>query len=56
MYVTMDDLDAFWEHLGRSGVLDRYAGVRAKEPTRFPWGQTEVHLIDPAGVCWHFAE
>jgi hypothetical protein len=26
--------------------------VRTKRPTDFPWGR-EVHIIDPAGVCWH---
>lgn len=36
-------------------MLERYEGVRAKQPTLFPCGQREVHLIDPAGVCWHFA-
>lgn len=55
MYVAVDDLDAWWQHLRASGVLERYDGVRAKEPTLFPWGQREIHLIDPAGVCWHFA-
>jgi hypothetical protein len=30
--------------------------VKAQEPRDFPWGLREVHLIDPAGVCWHFAE
>jgi uncharacterized glyoxalase superfamily protein PhnB len=29
--------------------------ARAREPTDYPWGQREVHLVDPAGVCWHFA-
>ena len=55
MYVEVDDLDAWWRHLQDSGVTARYPGVRAKEPTLFPWGRREVHLIDPAGVCWHFA-
>ena len=55
MFVSVDDLDAWWRHLQASGVLERYDGVRAKEPTDYPWGQREVHLIDPAGVCWHFA-
>jgi uncharacterized glyoxalase superfamily protein PhnB len=55
MFVLVDDLDAWWEHLQASGVLERYEGVRAKAPTLYPWGQREVHLIDPAGVCWHFA-
>jgi uncharacterized glyoxalase superfamily protein PhnB len=35
-------------------VLERYPGTRAKEPTDYPWGNREVHLIDVAGVCWHF--
>ena len=54
MLAVVDDLDRWWEHLRASGVVERY-GVRAKEPTTYPWGQREVHLIDPAGVCWHFA-
>jgi uncharacterized glyoxalase superfamily protein PhnB len=55
MFVSVDDLDAWWSHISASKVLDRYEGVRAKVPTLYPWGQREVHLIDPAGVCWHFA-
>jgi uncharacterized glyoxalase superfamily protein PhnB len=55
MFVTVADLDAWWRHVGESGVLEQYPEVRAKEPTLYPWGQREVHLIDPAGVCWHFA-
>lgn len=56
LYITVDNLDAFWHHVKDSGVLERYENARASEPTLFPWGQTEVHLIDPAGVCWHFSE
>jgi len=54
LFAAVDDLDAWWEHIRSSGVLEKY-GVHAKAPTMFPWGQREVHLIDPAGVCWHFA-
>jgi uncharacterized glyoxalase superfamily protein PhnB len=55
MFAKVDDLDAWWSHICASGVVERYQGVRAKEPTEYPWGLREVHLIDPAGVCWHFA-
>jgi len=55
MFVSVEDLDEWWAHLQASGVLGRYGEARAKEPTVYPWGQREVHLIDPAGVCWHFA-
>ena len=56
MYLTVSDLDAFWSHLVGTGILDEFSGVKAKEPTDYPWGSREVHLIDPAGVCWHIAE
>jgi len=55
MFAKVDDLDAWWEQVRASGVLERYDGVRGKAPTLYPWGSREVHLIDPAGVCWHFA-
>lgn len=54
MQAEVDDLDAWWNRIRVSGVLERYRGVRAREPTEYPWGNREVHLIDPAGVCWHF--
>jgi uncharacterized glyoxalase superfamily protein PhnB len=55
MFVTVEDLDQWWKRILESGVVGRYPGVRAKEPTDYPWGEREVHLIDLAGVCWHFA-
>jgi len=56
LQVAVDDLDAWWKRIRESGVLDRYEGVRANEPQDYPWGNREVHLIDPAGVCWHFLQ
>jgi uncharacterized glyoxalase superfamily protein PhnB len=55
MFVSVENLDDWWRQILASGVLGRYPGVSAKEPTDYPWGMREVHLIDPAGVCWHFA-
>jgi uncharacterized glyoxalase superfamily protein PhnB len=55
LLAKVDDLDAWWARIQESGILQRYRGVRAKEPAVYPWGSREVHLIDPAGVCWHFA-
>jgi uncharacterized glyoxalase superfamily protein PhnB len=54
IFVAVDDLDDWHRHILASGVIEKY-GVLAKPPARYPWGQREVHLIDPAGVCWHFA-
>jgi hypothetical protein len=50
--LEVDDLDAYWRHLAGKQLPERYAGVRLKEPMDYPWGR-EVHIIDPAGVCWH---
>ncbi len=48
----VDDLDAYWAKLDALDLPGNFAGVKAKAPTDYPWGR-EVHLIDPAGVCWH---
>ena len=32
-------------------------GVRPPTPPKlYPWGLREVHVIDPAGVLWHFIQ
>jgi uncharacterized glyoxalase superfamily protein PhnB len=50
--LEVDDLEGYWRELAAKGLEDRFAGVRLKEPTDYAWGR-EVHIIDPAGVCWH---
>jgi hypothetical protein len=49
------DLDGYWAMLEGKNLPDLFPGVRVRPPTEFPWGR-EVHLIDPAGVCWHVRE
>jgi hypothetical protein len=48
----VDDLDAYWSELEAKALPERFAGVKVKAPTDYPWGR-ELHIIDPAGVCWH---
>jgi catechol 2,3-dioxygenase-like lactoylglutathione lyase family enzyme len=50
--LEVDDLDAYWSELGAKGLEATFPGVKLRPPTDFAWGR-EVHLIDPAGVCWH---
>ena len=50
--IEVGDLDAYWDYLSGKGLAERFAGVRLKAPHDYPWGR-EVHIIDPAGVCWH---
>lgn len=51
--IEVDDLDAYWAEIDALALPVKYPGVCAKPPTDYPWGR-EVHLIDPAGVCWHY--
>jgi predicted enzyme related to lactoylglutathione lyase len=48
----VDDLDGYWAEIEAKGLPTRFPGVRLRPPTDFAWGR-EVHIIDPAGVCWH---
>lgn len=46
------DLDAYWSQLDAKDLPSAFPGVKLRPPTDFAWGR-EVHIIDPAGVCWH---
>jgi len=46
------DLDEYWNELSQKALPTKYSGVKINPPKDFPWGR-EIHLIDPAGVCWH---
>jgi hypothetical protein len=54
--LMVDDVEAWWQHLEAAQLPDDYPGVKVKAPEDYPWGLREVHLIDPAGVCWHIAQ
>ena len=46
------DLDAYWSELEMKDLPRQFPGVKLRPPNEFPWGR-EIHIIDPAGVCWH---
>ena len=48
----VDDLQEYWKDIDGKNLPSRFGGVKLRAPTDFPWGR-EVHIIDPAGVCWH---
>jgi len=52
--LLVTDLDGWWTNIQKN-ILDKYP-INVKEPTLYPWGKREVHLIDPSGVCWHISE
>jgi hypothetical protein len=50
--LRVEDLDGWWNHIQKSELEKKYP-IKVKAPELFPWGSREIHLIDPAGVCWH---
>ncbi len=52
--IEVEDLDSFWSELKKKELSEKFE-VKLRAPTNFPYGR-EVHFIDLAGVCWHFAE
>ncbi len=54
--LRVDDLDAWWAHIDSLDLPGNF-GVRPPAPPKdYPWGLREVHVIDPAGVLWHFVQ
>lgn len=56
LFLKVPDLELCWEELQALDLVNRYPGIRWKKPTDYDWGLREIHLIDPAGVLWHFAK
>ncbi|MEL7003702.1 MAG: hypothetical protein AAFN93_13350 [Bacteroidota bacterium] len=52
--IEVEDLDELWRELEQKEITKKFE-VKLREPTVFPYGR-EIHFIDIAGVCWHFAE
>jgi uncharacterized glyoxalase superfamily protein PhnB len=55
MFLLVDDVEEWWKHIQNSGVIERFK-ITVKPPQDYPWGMREIHLLDPAGVFWHFGQ
>ena len=56
MYQLMvDDVQALWDQLRESGILNRHGNVRAAPPKEEAWG-TVVYLWGPGGELWHLTQ
>ncbi|MBL8993570.1 MAG: glyoxalase [Spirochaetia bacterium] len=51
--LRVSDVDAVWETVKHLG--DKHEGVKVRAPRDESWGLREIHIIDPAGVCWHIS-
>lgn len=55
LVLEVGNLEQFYTRLVALNLQERFSGVAIRPPTDYPWGR-EVHLRDPAGVCWHVRE
>jgi uncharacterized glyoxalase superfamily protein PhnB len=55
MHMSVDDLDAWWEHLTSLDLVSRYGARSPRAPKLQSWGLTVAFMFDPAGVLWHIA-
>jgi hypothetical protein len=55
MVLEVENLDDWWTHLERLELPKRYEGVKLRGPEIYPWGNREIHLIDPCEVLWHIS-
>jgi catechol 2,3-dioxygenase-like lactoylglutathione lyase family enzyme len=56
MHLSVEDADAWWAHIERIGLAQKYPGIMAKPPEMQPWGLRVLYLSDPTGVLWHISE
>ncbi len=55
MHILVEDVDAWWNHVQASGVVERY-GVRCSAVEAQPWRMRDFCLHDPSGVLWRVGE
>ena len=56
MSLLVEDADAWWAHIERSGLKKKYPGIMARAPAMQPWGERVLFLSDPTGVLWHITD
>jgi uncharacterized glyoxalase superfamily protein PhnB len=56
MSLSVEDADAWWEHLQRQEFTKKYPGIMCKPPEMQPWGIRVLYLSDPTGVLWHITD
>jgi hypothetical protein len=55
VFLEVEDVEACYEDFQRKKLTDKYKGVKLPPIRIWDWGK-EIHLLDPAGVLWHFGK
>ena len=55
MHILVEDVDAWWNQVHESGVIDKY-GVKVSNIESQPWRMRDFCLTDPSGVLWRIGQ
>ncbi len=55
MHMLVDDVEAWWQHVQDSGVIQTF-NVKVTEVETQPWGMRDFCLFDPTGVLWRIGQ
>jgi uncharacterized glyoxalase superfamily protein PhnB len=55
MHLLVEDVDAWWNHIQKTGVAAKYK-VRVTNIELRPWRMRDFCLIDPSGVLWRIGQ
>jgi catechol 2,3-dioxygenase-like lactoylglutathione lyase family enzyme len=56
MQLLVDDLDAWWRHIGALDLPAAFGVATPKPPAMQPWGLRVAYVTDPSGVLWHVCQ
>jgi uncharacterized glyoxalase superfamily protein PhnB len=56
MSLSVEDADAWWEHIQCQELTQKYPGIMCRPPEMQPWGIRVLYLSDPTGVLWHITD
>jgi uncharacterized glyoxalase superfamily protein PhnB len=56
MSLSVENTDAWWEHIQRKEFATKYPGIVCTPPKMQPWGIRVLYLSDPTGVLWHITD
>jgi|SRR5215471_9908667 len=56
MSLQVEDADAWWEHIQRQKLAEKYPGIICRPPAMQPWGIRVLYISDPTGVLWHITD
>jgi len=55
VFLEVEDLQSCHQELQAKNLTANYKNIKITKIINEEWGR-EFHLIDPAGILWHFAE